>query len=96
MKKYKDCPNILKSNILKVAHHGSKTSSTKEFLEKVKPNIVLIGVGKDNKFGHPNRSTLENLNLLGCKIYRTDEKGEIGIFINEKIKRVTTFENSGK
>lgn len=54
----------LQSTILKVAHHGSKTSSTQEFLGKVKPKITLIGVGKDNKFGHPNNQVLERLNKL--------------------------------
>ena len=59
--------NILKSNIIKVAHHGSKTSSTKEFLNRVKPQIALIGVGKNNKFGHPNDGVIERLNNLRCK-----------------------------
>lgn len=54
----------LQSTILKVAHHGSKTSSIQEFLEKVKPKIALIGVGKDNKFGHPNHQVLERINKL--------------------------------
>ena len=52
---------LLKSNVLKVAHHGSKTSTTEEFLKKVNPKIVLIGVGKDNKFGHPNDEVLERI-----------------------------------
>lgn len=54
----------LQSTILKVAHHGSKTSSIQEFLEKIKPKIALIGVGKDNKFGHPNHQVLERINKL--------------------------------
>lgn len=77
LKKYSKNLNILKSDILKVAHHGSKTSSTKEFLEAVKPNTAVIGVGKNNNFGHPNKSVLERLKRLGCRIYRTDESGEI-------------------
>lgn len=56
--------NELKSTILKVAHHGSKTSTTQQFLEAVKPKIVLIGVGENNKFGHPNKEVLERLELL--------------------------------
>lgn len=55
---------LLKSTVLKVAHHGSKTSSIQEFLEKVKPKIALIGVGENNKFGHPNNQVLERLNKL--------------------------------
>ena len=77
LNKYKSNIGILISDILKVAHHGSKTSSTKEFLEAVKPNTAVIGVGKNNNFGHPNKSVLERLKRLGCRIYRTDESGEI-------------------
>lgn len=58
LKKYKD---ELSATVLKVAHHGSNTSSTKEFIEAVKPQIALIGVQKDNKFGHPNIDVLERL-----------------------------------
>lgn len=67
--------NILKSDVLKVAHHGSKTSTTQSFFKKVNPEICLIGVGKNNMFGHPTAEVLERIN--GTKIYRTDEDGEI-------------------
>ena len=67
--------DILKSDVLKVAHHGSKTSTTQSFFEKVNPKICLIGVGKNNMFGHPTAEVLERIN--GTKIYRTDENGEI-------------------
>ena len=53
--------NELKSTILKVAHHGSKTSTSEEFLKYVEPQIALIGVGENNKFGHPNQITIEKL-----------------------------------
>ena len=72
----------LKCDILKIAHHGSKTSSTQEFLDIVKPQIALIGVGKNNLFGHPNENVLERLKEKNCKIYRTDLNGEISIKIN--------------
>jgi len=74
----------LEADILKVAHHGSKTSSSLEFLKMVKPKIALIGVGQNNKFGHPNEEVIEILEKLGTKIYRTDENGEISIEINKK------------
>lgn len=91
LENYQNNQRILKSNVLKVAHHGSKSSSTKDFLEKVKPDIAIIGVGKRNKFGHPNCSTLENLNRINCKIYRTDENGEIKIRTNGiTIKEINT------
>ncbi len=59
--------NILKSTVLKVAHHGSKSSSIQEFLEQVKPKIALIGVGKNNTFGHPNDGVIERLKNLRNK-----------------------------
>ena len=76
----------LESDILKIAHHGSKTSSSEAFLEAVKPKIALIGVGGNNKFGHPNNRVLQRLENINCKIYRTDEMGEIEIKINKKGK----------
>ena len=57
----------LKANILKVAHHGSKTSSTERFIEAVDPEIVLIGVGENNKFGHPNSTVINKFDELRCK-----------------------------
>lgn len=83
LKEYENS-NILNANILKVAHHGSKSSSINEFLEKVKPQIALIGVGKENTFGHPNEGVLKRLENINTKIYRTDKKGEITIKINRK------------
>jgi competence protein ComEC len=64
---YKNNLNVLSSNVLKVAHHGSKTSSTEEFLNSVKPQIALIGVGVNNNFGHPNSNVITRLNDLRCK-----------------------------
>lgn len=64
LKEYKNlntASNILNSTILKVGHHGSKTSSTQEFLEAVRPKIALIGVGENNKFGHPNDDVIKRL-----------------------------------
>lgn len=81
---YKENTEFLKSTILKVAHHGSKTSSTKEFINIVKPKYAVIGVGKDNKFGHPSNVTIENLKTINTEIYRTDEMGEISINVNIK------------
>lgn len=67
LQEYKNNLRMLNSTILKIAHHGSKTSSMQEFLEAVKPKIVLIGVGENNKFGHPNKEVLERLELLRFK-----------------------------
>lgn len=64
LEEYKKDLSILKSTVLKVPHHGSKTSSTEEFLNAVKPKIALIGVGKNNNFGHPNLEVLKRLERL--------------------------------
>ena len=76
---YKNKLEIFQSTILKVAHHGSKSSSTQEFLNVVKPKIALIGVGENNLFGHPNPHVVERLEECGTKIFRTDESGEINV-----------------
>ena len=56
-----DKSNILNSTVLKVAHHGSKTSTTQEFLEAVSPQIALVGAGRNNLYGHPNSDVLNRL-----------------------------------
>lgn len=70
------------SNVLKVGHHGSTTSSNISFLNKVTPEISVISCGINNKFNHPSKSTLENLSNLGSIIYRTDEDGSIVLSSN--------------
>lgn len=67
----------LQCNVLKVAHHGSNTSSSMGFLKKVQPDIAVISVGKNNSYGHPSKNVLNDLQLLGSTIYRTDLNGEI-------------------
>jgi len=96
LKHYKDNSKLLNSTILKVAHHGSKTSSTQEFLEAVRPKISLIGVGENNKFGHPNDDVINRLENIGSKIYRTDKMGEISIFVDKKGKIRIATNNSCK
>ena len=81
---YKSEKNKLVSNVLKVAHHGSKTSTIKEFLDTVNPKIALIGVGKNNMFHHPSEEIIDKLKEYGAIIYRTDERGEITIRVNGK------------
>lgn len=83
--------NILGSNILKVAHHGSKNSSTKPFLDKVSAQYAIVSYGIGNKYGHPNDKIIENLKLADVNVYETGEKGEIDININEDKIRIKTF-----
>lgn len=67
-----DLSNI---DVLKIGHHGSKTSSSEEFINAIKPKYSLISVGKNNRYGHPNKEALEN--LINSKIYRTDMYGSV-------------------
>lgn len=83
----------LESTVLKIGHHGSKSSSTEEFLKLVQPKIALIGVGKNNLYGHPNEEVLERLNNLKCKIFRTDLNAEISIKVNKKGRYKITTKN---
>lgn len=89
---------ILKTDILKIPHHGSKTSSTNELLDLADPKLALIGVGVNNKFGHPNEETIEKLTKRKIKIYRTDLMGEIYLKVNKdgKIKVKTKILSSEK
>jgi competence protein ComEC len=66
-----------KVDILIAGHHGSKYSTSKELLETVQPEIVMISAGKDNRYGHPAPELLKRLQDFGCIIYRTDENGTI-------------------
>ena len=77
--------NLKEIDILKVGHHGSKSSSSKEFIDEVNPKYSIISVGKNNRYGHPNSDVLDN--LKDSKIYRTDRDGSIMFMIkNNKLK----------
>ena len=67
----------LRSDILKAAHHGSRTSSTPEFLAGVNPSIVAISCGKNNKFRHPSPEVVQRFHEMGIQIWRTDHSGAI-------------------
>ena len=72
-------PDILASDVLKVAHHGSRTSSTEEFLAAVAPAVAVVPVGRDNPYGHPNRDVIGRLETrLGASgVFRTDRDGDV-------------------
>ena len=72
------------SDVLKVAHHGSKTSSSEEFIKAVSPEIAVISAGRENKYGHPNQEVLELLEKYGIRVLRTDKDGDIKIFSDGK------------
>jgi len=69
----------LDSDVLKVGHHGSKTSSAEEFIKEVSPEIAIISAGQDNSYGHPHQEVLETLEKYGITILRTDKDGDIKI-----------------
>ena len=77
--------NITGIDVLKIGHHGSKTSSSKYFINEIKPKYSIISVGENNRYGHPNNEVLKN--LANSKIYRTDLDGSIVFRIkNDKLK----------
>jgi competence protein ComEC len=67
----------ISSDVLKVAHHGSKTSSTAPLLARIAPSFAMISVGPYRRFGHPNQETLDALAIAGAKVYRTDIGGAV-------------------
>ena len=77
--------NLQNIDVLKVGHHGSRTSSSEEFIDEINPSYSIISVGKNNRYGHPSKEVLENLE--DSKIYRTDQNGSIIFKIkNDKLK----------
>ncbi len=80
--------NLPDIDVLKVGHHGSKTSSSIEFIDEINPNYSIISVGKNNRYGHPNKEVLNNLEK--SKIYRTDEDGSIMFKIKNNKLRIET------
>lgn len=79
--------NLLgKTNVLKVGHHGSKTSTSRPFLQLIQPEIAIISSGKNNQFGHPHSQVLKNLEKIGAQILQTSKVGHIELVTDgEKI-----------
>jgi len=78
----------LQAQVLKVGHHGSNSSTTQEFLAKVKPEYAIISVGKDNDYGHPKEAVLKRLTKAGAAIYRTDELGTIKVITDGTVLKI--------
>lgn len=75
----------ISADVLKINHHGSASSSTDEFINKVNPSIAVICVGKDNKYGHPTSVVLSKLSNKGISIYRTDLNGNIIVSLTDTV-----------
>ncbi|MFA6194630.1 MAG: MBL fold metallo-hydrolase [Patescibacteria group bacterium] len=71
---------LLKADIFKASHHGSNTSNSEAFLEEISPRLIIVSVGKDNRFGHPGPLFLERAATLGIPVKRTDNNGDVKIF----------------
>ena len=80
--------NLSNIDVLKVGHHGSKTSSSKDFIDEIKPKYSIISVGRNNRYGHPNK---EVLNILDSStVYRTDQDGSIMLKVKNNKLRIET------
>jgi competence protein ComEC len=80
----------LQSDVLLVGHHGSKSSTSLDFLKMVKPQYAVIQVGKENKYGHPHAATLKHLKAQGIPIYRNDLNGTIEMISDGAALQITT------
>ncbi len=80
--------NLPDIDVLKVGHHGSRTSSSIEFINEINPEYSIISVGKNNRYGHPNKEVLDALEE--SKIYRTDQNGSIMFKVNNNKLKIET------
>ncbi len=84
-------PAFLQSDIVKVAHHGSRTSSTQEFIEATKAEYAIIPVGRKSRFGHPHKEVVERWKTSGAKVLTTGERGTITVSTDGKNLEIQTF-----
>lgn len=82
-------------DFIKIPHHGSKTSSTEELLDNIRPKVGIISLGKNNMYGHPNKEVIERYDDLGTRIYRTDNMGRIKLVLKNDSYYIDTFLEEG-
>ncbi len=85
----------LRADVLKVGHHGSRTSSTPAFLEAVAPRDAVISAGCRNRFGHPHAVTLESLAGAGARVWRTDRDGAVTVTTDGRTLDVASLAGTG-
>ncbi len=85
---------LLKSDIIKVPHHGGRTSSSEGFIHAVSPGIAVISSGRGNSFGHPHTDTLERYKRAGARVFRTDLNGAVTITGNGRSYVINTYKDS--
>lgn len=92
---WKESARLLECHVLKVAHHGSKNSTSMEFLQKVQPTIGLISCGADNSYGHPHKELLQRLEKVSCKTWTTKDCGAITLRIKKEQIQISSYVMSG-
>ncbi len=90
-KKVEEKINVEKSDILKIGHHGSNTSSSYSFLKKVNPKYAIISVGENNKYNHPSKETINSLNNLNIHYFETRKSGTIIVKIKKELQILTVL-----
>ncbi|HYO84400.1 MAG TPA: ComEC/Rec2 family competence protein, partial [Bryobacteraceae bacterium] len=86
-------PETLEADVLKVAHHGSRSSSQTDFLAAVRPLFAAISAGADNSYGHPHPELVERLNAAGCRSWQTDRSGLVSFYTNgRRIRMENSFQ----
>jgi competence protein ComEC len=80
-----------RTRILKVGHHGSRTSTSQALLDAWRPQIALISAGRGNTFGHPAPEVLQRLEQIGARIYRTDRHGQITVDTDGERVEIRTY-----
>jgi competence protein ComEC len=81
----------LRSTLLKAPHHGSRTSSTEDFLSAVQPSVAVVSVGEHNRFGHPDSLVLERYRDRGIRVFRTDKDGTVLVRWGKGPPRIFTY-----
>jgi len=85
-----------RADVLKVPHHGSRTSSSAPFLAATRPRVAIVSAGFRNRFGHPHAEVLERYHRLGCRVFRTDRDGAVTVSTDGRELRVETFEGEAR